>query len=79
MKKRDWAFVALCLTGAILTGVGSIKVVMDYNRFIFVPFYLVTLVERVDVLLSSRTCENPPTSASRGNRKAFARTEFFSV
>jgi hypothetical protein len=31
MKKRDWAFMALCLTGAILAGVGSVKFAMDYN------------------------------------------------
>jgi hypothetical protein len=31
MKKRDWAFMALRLTGAILAGVGSVKCAMDYR------------------------------------------------
>lgn len=31
MKKRDWTFVTLCLAGAILAAVGSIKVAMGYR------------------------------------------------
>jgi hypothetical protein len=31
MTKRDWAFVALCLFGAILCGNWSVKYAMDYR------------------------------------------------
>lgn len=31
MQKRDWTFVTLCLAGAILAAVGSIKVAMGYR------------------------------------------------
>jgi hypothetical protein len=31
MKKRDWAFVTLCLAGVIFCGIGGVKPRIDYR------------------------------------------------